>query len=237
MQIELLQLIEGARKARGLTVIIDVFRAFSTACYIIDNGADRIIPVADIQKAYQLKEENPDFILVGERGGKIQPGFDYGNSPALIRSVDFTGKTVIQTTSAGTQGLINATGAGEIITGSFVNTGAVLRYIKEKIPERVSLVSMGLAGIKPAAEDDFCAEYIKNKLEDKKVNFPKIVEQLRRGSGRRFFNPANRVWSPPEDFKLCLKLNNFNFVLQAMKTREDLIFLQKYKPRKGGGDA
>src|SRR5690554_5025852 len=196
MQIELLQLIEGARKARGLTVIIDVFRAFSTACYIIDNGADRIIPVADIQKAYQLKEENPDFILVGERGGKIQPGFDYGNSPALIKSVDFTGKTVIQTTSAGTQGFINARGAVEIITGSFVNVGAVLKYIKEKKPERLSLVSMGLAGVKPAAEDDFCAEYIRSKLEGKEINFSSMVQQLRKGSGRRFFNPANRACSP-----------------------------------------
>ena len=46
MHIEVLDLIEGAKQARGLTVIIDVFRAFSTACYVVQNGAREIIPVA-----------------------------------------------------------------------------------------------------------------------------------------------------------------------------------------------
>ena len=32
MEIQILELIEGARAARGLTVIIDVFRAFTLEC-------------------------------------------------------------------------------------------------------------------------------------------------------------------------------------------------------------
>ena len=44
MNIEILQLIEGARKARGLTVIIDVFRAFSVECYAMAGGAKEILP-------------------------------------------------------------------------------------------------------------------------------------------------------------------------------------------------
>ena len=35
MNIEILQLVEGAKKARGLTVIIDVFRAFTTETMIM----------------------------------------------------------------------------------------------------------------------------------------------------------------------------------------------------------
>jgi 2-phosphosulfolactate phosphatase len=53
MDIEILHLIEGARQAKGLTVIIDVFRAFSTACYVIRNGASQIIPVGDVELAYK----------------------------------------------------------------------------------------------------------------------------------------------------------------------------------------
>ena len=108
MQIDILDLIEGARQARGLTVIIDVFRAFSTACYVVRNGARQIIPVGDVDLAYQLKQQNPNYVLMGERKGKKLPGFDYGNSPTEIQSIDFSGKTVIQTTSAGTQGFANA---------------------------------------------------------------------------------------------------------------------------------
>ena len=73
MHIVILDLIEGAKQARGLTVIIDVFRAFSTACYVVRNGASEIIPVGDVELAYQLKEENSDCVLMGERKGKILP--------------------------------------------------------------------------------------------------------------------------------------------------------------------
>ena len=50
MNIKVLHLINGAILAEGLTVIIDVFRAFSTACYAINNGAGEIIPVGDINR-------------------------------------------------------------------------------------------------------------------------------------------------------------------------------------------
>ena len=49
MKIEISEFIEGARQATGLTVIIDVFRAFSVECYAIDAGAARIIATATIQ--------------------------------------------------------------------------------------------------------------------------------------------------------------------------------------------
>ena len=45
MNIRILQCVEGAKEAEGLTVVIDVFRAFSTACYVMANGAERIIAV------------------------------------------------------------------------------------------------------------------------------------------------------------------------------------------------
>jgi len=45
---------------------------------------------------------------MGERKGKKLPGFDYGNSPTEIQAIDFSGKTVIQTTSAGTRGFADA---------------------------------------------------------------------------------------------------------------------------------
>jgi 2-phosphosulfolactate phosphatase len=71
MHIEILDLIEGAKQARGLTVIIDVFRAFSTACYVVQNGASEIVPVGDVDLAYQLKEQNPDFF---RSGGELGTG-------------------------------------------------------------------------------------------------------------------------------------------------------------------
>lgn len=44
MEIRILELIEGAKKAEGLTVIIDVFRAFSLECYLYARGGVCRIP-------------------------------------------------------------------------------------------------------------------------------------------------------------------------------------------------
>ena len=50
MDIKILQLIAGARAARGVTVIIDVFRAFSLEAYMLAAGAECIYPVGDVEK-------------------------------------------------------------------------------------------------------------------------------------------------------------------------------------------
>jgi 2-phosphosulfolactate phosphatase len=226
MDIQILQLIEGAKKAKGLTVIIDVFRAFSVACYAFDEGVEKIYPVGNIEVAYQMKRENPDFLLVGERLEQKPLGFDYGNSPSQLLHGNLCGKTMVHTTSSGTQGIVNATSADEIITGSFVNAGAIIQYIKNKNPKHLSLVCMGYATQYPTDEDTFLAEYVQAKLENRQVDFDAMVEKLRNGTGARFFSPDKQSWAPSEDFGLCLDLDRFNFVLTVEK-ENGLVFLKK----------
>lgn len=226
MDIKILQLLDGARQAKGLTVIIDVFRAFSVACYAFDRGVERIYPVGDIDLAHRLKQENPDYILVGERHEQKPEGFDFGNSPSQLLNVTLAGKTMVHTTSSGTQGIVNANGADEIITGSFVNAGAIIQYIKKRKPATLSLVCMGYACQYPTDEDTFLAEYIQAKLKGQPVDFPEMVEKLRNGVGARFFSPEKQNWAPEADFDLCLNLNRFNFVLKVEKEK-DAVFLKK----------
>ncbi|MBN1822675.1 MAG: 2-phosphosulfolactate phosphatase [Prolixibacteraceae bacterium] len=220
MTIEILQLLVGARQAKGLTVIIDVFRAFSTACYACSKGVSGIIPVGDIELAYKLKEQNKDIILVGERNEQKPAGFDFGNSPSHLLNADLKGKTIVHTTSSGTQGITNAKNADEIITGSFVNAGAIVKYIRKQNPNNVSLVCMGYACEYPTEEDTFCAEFIKNELEGKNNDFEKMVEIIRETSGKRFFDKEKQSWSPESDFHLCLDLNRFDFVLKVIQKNE-----------------
>ena len=60
MEIGILEFIEGAREAKGIVVIIDVFRAFSTECYAFDSGAVRIIATATPEEeAFALKRNIP----------------------------------------------------------------------------------------------------------------------------------------------------------------------------------
>lgn len=69
MNINILHLVDGAKKATGVTVIIDVFRAFSMEAYMMAKGAKSIIPVGDCDVAYRIKKERPDIILAVERHG------------------------------------------------------------------------------------------------------------------------------------------------------------------------
>ena len=66
MNIEIFELVTGAQKARGLTVIIDVFRAFSLEPYLFSRGAAEILAVGKEETARRLKAEHPDAVLIGE---------------------------------------------------------------------------------------------------------------------------------------------------------------------------
>ncbi len=215
MEIKILQLLEGAQNAKGLTVIIDVFRAFSTACYAFGRGVKCIFPVGDLNTAFAMKKLNPDYILVGERNEQKPEGFDFGNSPSQLLKGNLQGKTMVHTTSSGTQGIANATQAEVILTGGFVNAQAIINYIRMKKPKEVSLVCMGYSCQYPTDEDTLLAVYIKNELEGKPNNFQAMVEQIRKGDGARFFAPEKQEWAPAEDFDLCLSLNRFDFVLKV----------------------
>jgi 2-phosphosulfolactate phosphatase len=220
MKVEILEFVEGAKKAKGLAVIIDVFRAFSVECYAYDAGAIKIIATAGVEDALLLKKKYKGSILVGERDEKKIEGFDLGNSPTEIIKSDLRGKTIIHTTTAGTQGLVSAVNADIIITGSFVNAGAIVKYIKSLKPEHVSLVAMGYRAVISAEEDLLCAELIASGLNNDHDVYEKRIAELQYTSGKRFFIPENMNYSPPTDFFLCTMKDRFNFVLKA-ETRFD----------------
>lgn len=220
MHIQILDLVEGAKKATGVAVIIDVFNAFSVEAYISNNNAKTIIPIGDEKIAYQLKQKTPSLILVGERHGKILPGFDYPNSPTAIESIDFTGKTIVHTTSAGTQGISNAINADIILTGSLVNAKAIAEYIKNNHYKEVSLVCMGFETKQPTSEDTLCARYIKDLLENNDTNYiNQEIENLKTTSCINFFDKKTQDIFPETDFYLCTQLNKFNFVLEIIKDK------------------
>jgi 2-phosphosulfolactate phosphatase len=232
MEIQILHLLEGARNARGVTVIIDVFRAFTTACYAFSRKADRIIPVADIDEAYRIRQANPEFLLMGERNEMKPPGFDYGNSPFLLPVKGLEGKTIVHTTSSGTQGIAAAINASEVLTGSFVNAGAIAAYINNIQPETVSLVCMGYACEYPTDEDTQCAIYIRNLLTGTLSDYEEMKEIIRTGTGSRFFDPEKQSWSPEADFHLCLQPEIFNFVLKTEHHPEYTVLKKVMIPEK-----
>ena len=154
---------------------------------------------------------------MGEREGKKIPGFNFGNSPFDVKDIDFTGYNVIQTTSAGTNGLLNAYGAEEILPGSFVMANAIVNYIKKKRPEEVSLVAMGWGGSKKSPEDEYLADYIKMKLEGETPDFDAMKKHIRaHPQGVKFFDESQTVFKEG-DFHCAMDINRFDFCLKFIK--------------------
>jgi 2-phosphosulfolactate phosphatase len=217
VKINRFSLLSGAKLATGLTVIIDVFRAFTTGAYVVANGAERIYPVATVNEAFELKKQHQDWILIGERDGEKVPGFNYGNSPYEIIDVDFSGHSVIQTTSAGTRGLFNAYEADKILPGSFVMADAIVNYITKKRPKVVSLVAMGWGGYVKSPEDESLAEYIEQKLRGENPDYESMKKRIREHpQGAKFFEKNQDIFKE-EDFHCSMDLNKFDFCLKLIK--------------------
>lgn len=214
MKITKLDFVEGAKAARGIAVIIDVFRAFTTACYAFEGGAKKIIPAGSADSALSYQPDNRDVLRVGERHGQKLPGFDFGNSPTEILKGDVHGKTIVQTTHSGTQGMVNADGADMILTGALVNARATANYILEQRPTEVSLVRMGWTANTRTGEDDICAEYLEALLTGQPFDTENLRDTLYSDPCADRFKDPEQPWSPMEDFELCCQPDQFDFALR-----------------------
>ena len=228
MHIVTLDHVAGAQEARGITVVIDVFRAFSVAAYAFDAGAARVLPVAGIEEAQALGRRHPGAVLAGERHARKLPGFDIGNSPTQLRALDMRGRVLVHTTHAGTQGLVNATGADEVLTGAFVNISAVCRYLRARAPAQVSLVRMGHEARERCAEDDLYAECLRLLLLGEPAPLGEVRERLRGAPAAvKFFDPACSEWAPRDDFDYCTDVDRFDFVLRVRRAAGEPLELER----------
>ncbi len=108
----------------GGVVVIDVLRAFTTAAYAFGAGAESIYLVSGVEEALSFKNSHPGVLAMGENHGLRPDGFDFPNSPAALHQADLAGRTLVQRTSAGTQGVVGAAGADRLWAASLVCASA-----------------------------------------------------------------------------------------------------------------
>ena len=160
--------IEAVRR-KDVIVVIDVLRCTSSILNAFANGAEKMIPTKTLDEAYGLHREHPGSLLAGERRGVRPRGFDLGNSPLEFTQERVYGKTLIFTTTSGTEALTGSRKADWVLIGAFLNGGSVARKAME-IAEREEIgVSMVLSGRKGqfSLEDFLCGGAIAERLQER----------------------------------------------------------------------
>ncbi len=215
MEVRLGSLVRDAEEAEGTVIIIDVFRAFTTAAIAFDHGATHITLVAEVEEVLDLYRNGVGDLVMGEVDGKRPEGFDMGNSPYEITPVELAGKSIVQSTRAGTVGVAAAAKADAIYLGSFVVAQATVDAIRREDPALVSIIAMGDQGRVRSDEDEHCALYLRNLLEGRNPD-PSAVRSLimEGGATQKFFDP-NQPQFHPEDVDLALEVNKYPFAMKV----------------------
>src|SRR5215510_7761772 len=214
MEIGINSLLSGAERATGSVVIIDVFRAFTTAAEVLARGATKVIVVSEVEEALALRGAGVGDLCMGEVRGRAPPGFDFGNSPFEASQAHVKGLTIIQRTSAGTQGIVSARHASELYAGALVTAKATVRAIHKRSPQRVTLVAIGNDGVTRADEDELCAIHLRNLLEGRPGNASAIREVILAGPRIADFHDALQTHLHSGDLEIALDVDRYDFALR-----------------------
>lgn len=219
MKITIASLLSGAEEAVGAVAIIDVFRAFTTAAVVLANGASRIIMVGSVDEALALRERGIVHACMGEVGGVAPAQFDFGNSPFEVAVHSFKGQVVAQRTSAGTQGIVAASGAEALYAASLVTARSTARALLAAGSEQIALVAMGHEGVERTDEDELCALHLRNLLEGRAGDAEAVRRAILAGKeAARFRDPASGH-GHPGDLDIALDVDRYDFAVRV--TMED----------------
>lgn len=220
----------AAASKKGLTVIIDVFRASNTALALLE--LDTIVfPVETIDEALVIDVD----VTVGEEDGQRSEFFEFDNSPLQIieNKEKFIDKRVVFRTTNGTRGLIRAKGSKRVIMGSIRNLSAVVTYCRKRFNKGnpISFVAMGSKGVS-RIEDTHCAKMMYYRLLDE-CNIPydnsTIDNPWTRDWKQEILDERDKGNYKSPDYHHCLELDatdaipNFNQYTNRLYLRRERV--------------
>lgn len=215
--------------ARGVVVAVDVVRAFTTAAYAFGAGARQILLAGTVDEALGLRSKFPGSLLMGELNGLPVKGFDLWNSPVQITRTDLRGKTLVQRTSAGTQGIVCSTAAERLFGASFAVAGATARAVQQSGFKEVTFVITGERLVEGffAPEDRACAQYIARLLQGGAPDPRDYMDWASTFLETRLNGEPEAVRRAfAEDLVYCTQTDRFSFAMQVER-RDGLLVMEK----------
>jgi 2-phosphosulfolactate phosphatase len=207
-----------APAAEGVVVVVDVLRAFTTAALALEHGAMAVRCVRTVEEALAERAATPGCLAMGEVDGRPVPGFDLSNSPSELLRADVTGRLLVHRTTAGTQGIVTATGAEALFATSFVCAAATARAVTALGPEAVTFVLTGVDE-RDGEEDRACAEYLAALLRGAAPDpAPYLARVGASDAGRRFVAGDDPDF-PAADVAVATDLDAVDLALRAERDR------------------
>ncbi|MFE5483394.1 2-phosphosulfolactate phosphatase [Streptomyces sp. NPDC056527] len=203
----------------SVAVVVDVMRAYTVAAWAFAQGAEKIVLAESLDEALALKARHPDWVAL--KDGPPAPGFDAVNSPALLRSIDLGGRTVVQKTTAGTVGALAVKEASLVLCAGFVVAEATARLLRTRDCAGVTFVVTGEDG--HAEEDLACAQYIARRTTEAGTDPAEFLRRAAKSRAAEELAEGVRRGSHPDDVALCLELDRFPFAMVA--TQEDTLMV------------
>jgi 2-phosphosulfolactate phosphatase len=214
--------LDDCHTAKGIVIVIDVLRAFSTAAYAFSLGAKEILLVSTVEEALSLRPQIPHSRVMGEVNGVRPDGFDFGNSPTYLHQENLSDITMIQRTTAGTQGVVRSQNAEVLLASSLVVAGATVQHVKNLGPDEVTFVITG-RDFGGGDEDLACAEYLEALLKGGQPNpLPFIQRVLTSRDASQHFDP-NKIGFPITDLDYCTQVDRFDFAMPIERNDGRLI--------------
>jgi 2-phosphosulfolactate phosphatase len=203
--------IAGARGAGGTVVVIDVLRAFTVSAYALAGGAVECRLVAEVEEARALAGGIEGSVVSAEVEGLPVEGIAISNSPTMVRDADLRGRTLVQRTSSGTQGVVAAAGAERLFACSLAVASATARAILAGDPDLVTLVATGTDRGHP--EDMACAAYVEAVLRGDRPDLEALLAPLT--GSERYRRLMSGTWPgfPATDVELSLAADRFDFAM------------------------
>lgn len=214
--------VDGAARAEGLVVVIDVLRAFTTAAVALDAGAREVVLFDTVEAALAAKAREPGAFLMGEQGGAPPPGFDHGNSPAWLPREAVRGRRVLQRTGAGTRCVVAARRAGRLLASSLVVASATARAVhaaRAREPELiVTLVESGGA----PEGDDAVADVLEALIRGEHPDLAGALARVRACRAARELD-GRRACSPADDLALCTDVDRYDLAIEVTREGDEVV--------------
>ncbi|WP_406192925.1 2-phosphosulfolactate phosphatase [Kitasatospora sp. NBC_01560] len=203
----------------SVAVVVDVMRAYTVAAWAFGRGAEKIVLAESLDEVLALKARHPEWVAL--KDGPPAPGFDAVNSPALLRSVDLAGRTVVQKTTAGTVGALAVKDASLVLCAGFVVAEATAALLRARGCDSVTFVVTGEDG--QADEDLACAQYIARRATGAATDPAGFLRRAGESRAASELAEGVRQGAHPDDVALCLELDRFPFAMVA--TSEDSLMV------------